>query len=162
MTRSRLSFQIFGRLLPSHRSAPTQFVEEIEHEGHFVLRLGWFRGSHRYLHSQALAVRRQIEPLCSPDLRRAFELSRPNPRLLRREHIVLYRVLHGHDLVAGLIKQLAVFPRPDRKLSATVRDLRLSSLPGRRRCNARTYTSFFPESFELYASHRPSGENIVS
>src|ERR1039457_4288534 len=27
---------------------------------------------------------------------------------------------------------------------------------------ARTYTSFFPDSVELYASHRPSGENIGS
>jgi hypothetical protein len=25
--------------------------------------------------------------------------------------------------------------------------------------NARTYTSFFPDSSEKYASHRPSGEN---
>src|SRR5580658_5499793 len=26
--------------------------------------------------------------------------------------------------------------------------------------NARTYTSYLPDSFEAYASHRPSGENV--
>ena len=56
------------------------------------------------------------------------------------------------------VEQLASGGRPGRQLAAAGRDLPVAARPG----NGRTCTSMLPDWFDMYASHRPSGENIGS
>ena len=112
--------------------------------------------SARHDHGHASAIRSEIEPAG------AAHVCRPHAWFLRNERVAAHGVADRHDLVAGPVQQLAAVRRPRGRPPAAVGDQPPFAARRTLAANARTYTSNLPDSFDVYAIHRPSGENAAS
>ena len=91
---------------------------------------------------------------------RPVEFGDPHPRLPGHERAAPSRIARRHDLSPDRYIWSCPVRDPSRINAAAVRDLPPSTLPEDGGGNARTYTTYFPDSFDTYARPHPSGENV--
>ena len=105
---------------------------------------------------EAVSVRVQVEhPVTSA---RLVAPVRPGPRFVGAKRLTVDREPSHHDHPDMAVEQLLLRARPGRvACRRSVEICHFPPGPG----NGRTYTSGRPDSFEAYASQRPSGENIA-